>query len=112
MVDLAARDGLELDAAKLSADLGVPVIETVAVRKRGIEPLLAQLDTILLTPREARGGGEPTHDAFTLQRRARDIALAAIVRENPTEAYHRLDGYLTPGADVHLAAILRSSRLC
>jgi small GTP-binding protein len=36
MVDLASRDGLELDAARLSNELGVPVIETVAVRKRGL----------------------------------------------------------------------------
>jgi ferrous iron transport protein B len=36
MVDLARRDGLELDAARLEAELGVPVVETVAVRKRGI----------------------------------------------------------------------------
>src|SRR5215468_5041147 len=33
MVDLAKRDGLELDAAVLERELGVPVIETVAVRK-------------------------------------------------------------------------------
>ena len=31
MVDLAKRDGLELDAAKLQEELGVPVVETVAV---------------------------------------------------------------------------------
>ena len=36
MVDLAQRDGLELDSAKLEAELGVPVVETVAVRKRGL----------------------------------------------------------------------------
>jgi len=35
MVDLAKRDGLVLDAARLEAELGVPVVETVAVRKRG-----------------------------------------------------------------------------
>src|SRR5918998_3476065 len=34
MIDLARRDGLELDVARLAADLGVPVIETVAVRRR------------------------------------------------------------------------------
>ena len=33
MVDLAKRDGLELDPKRLEAELGVPVIETVAVRK-------------------------------------------------------------------------------
>src|SRR5437764_97106 len=35
MVDLAGRDGLELDSKVLENELGVPVIETVAVRRRG-----------------------------------------------------------------------------
>ena len=39
MVDLAERDGLTLDPAALSAALGVPVIPTVAVRRRGIDEL-------------------------------------------------------------------------
>jgi ferrous iron transport protein B len=109
MVDLAARDGLELDAAKLEADLGVPVIETVAVRKRGIDALLAKLDTIVDGPREIRAGDGPSHDGFTLQRRARDIALGAIVRETPTRRFtHRLDGVLLHpvAGPIILAAIL------
>jgi ferrous iron transport protein B len=44
MVDLATRDGLELDAAILSRELGVPVIPTVAVRKRGLDHLRTELD--------------------------------------------------------------------
>ena len=37
MVDLAKRDGLELDPRRLlERELGVPVVETVAVRRRGI----------------------------------------------------------------------------
>ncbi|MCY7280314.1 MAG: ferrous iron transporter B [Sphingomonas bacterium] len=109
MVDLAKRDGLELDAAKLSAELGVPVIETVAVRKRGIADLLARLDTMLLAPRELRPGAGPSHDGFTLQRRARDIALGAIVSETPTRRLtHRLDGLLLHpvAGPLILAAIL------
>ena len=39
MVDLAERDGLTLDPAALSEALGVPVIPTVAVRRRGIAEL-------------------------------------------------------------------------
>ncbi|QKG70400.1 ferrous iron transport protein B [Erythrobacter mangrovi] len=39
MVDLAERDGLTLDPAALAEALGVPVIATVAVRKRGIAEL-------------------------------------------------------------------------
>ncbi|OBX17769.1 ferrous iron transporter B [Erythrobacter sp. QSSC1-22B] len=39
MVDLAERDGLTLDPAALSAALGVAVIPTVAVRRKGIAEL-------------------------------------------------------------------------
>ena len=95
MIDLAKRDGLELDVAKLAAELGVPVIETVAVRKRGIDSLLGELDLMLLRPRTIRPGTGPSHDGFTLQRRARDLALGAILRETPTRRLtHRLDGLL------------------
>jgi len=39
MVDLAERDGLVLDPRALQESLGVPVIPTVAVRKRGLDAL-------------------------------------------------------------------------
>ena len=46
MVDLATRDGLTLDAERLSKELGVPVVPTVAVRKRGLTELLAAVDHV------------------------------------------------------------------
>jgi ferrous iron transport protein B len=109
MADLARRDGLELDPARLEADLGVPVIETVAVRKRGLDTLLARLDQTLQAPREIRPGPGPSHDGYSLQRRARDLALHAIVRETPTRRLtHRLDGLLLHplAGPIILAAIL------
>src|SRR5438270_12831164 len=39
MVDLAKRDGLELDPTALELELGVPVIGRVAVRRRGLPEL-------------------------------------------------------------------------
>lgn len=47
MVDLATRDGLELDAQVLARELGVPVVPTVAVRKRGLDHLRAELETLV-----------------------------------------------------------------
>ena len=95
MIDLAKRDGLELDVAKLSQELGVPVIETVAVRKRGVDALLSALSTLVVTPRSVRAGEGPTHDALALQRRARSIAIGAIVSETPVRRItHRLDAVL------------------
>ena len=94
MVDLARRDGLELDSGRLAEALGVPVIETVAVRRRGIASLQSALDDMLSAPRcgvheRARS------DLLHLQRQARDIASAAVVRETPVRRWtHRLDSVL------------------
>lgn len=109
MVDLAKRDGLELDAARLEQELGVPVVETVAVRKRGIAELTARIQDLLVAPRMIRAGEGPTHDSLELQRRARDIAMAAIVSETPVRRLtHRLDGVLLHpvAGPLILAAIL------
>lgn len=43
MIDLAERDGLVLDPAALHEALGVPVIPTVAVRRRGLAELSAAI---------------------------------------------------------------------
>src|SRR3546814_575987 len=50
MIDLAKRDGLEIDPARLSELLGVAVIPTVAVRRRGLDALADALDTALAAP--------------------------------------------------------------
>jgi ferrous iron transport protein B len=95
MIDLAKRDGLELDAAKLQEELGVPVVETVAVRKRGMVDIMEQLQALLLQPRKVRAGEAPSHELLPLQRRARDIAMGAILRETPVRRItHQLDGVL------------------
>jgi ferrous iron transport protein B len=94
MVDLAKRDGLELDPKALERELGVPVIETVAVRRRGIPDLHAALDDMLSAPH----CGVHEHvrsDLIHLQRRAREIATAAVIRETPVRRWtHRLDAVL------------------
>jgi ferrous iron transport protein B len=80
MIDLANRDGLTLDAAILSQELGVPVIETVAVRKRGLDDLRASL-VPMVAERQTRDA-KPT-DFATRRDEARRIARAAIVSELP-----------------------------
>jgi len=108
MVDLAKRDGLQLDPKRLEAELGVPVIETVAVRKRGISDLQAALDDMISAPRCGVHEHAPS-DLIPLQRRARDIAKAAVVSESPVRRWtHRLDGVLLHPivGPVILAAVL------
>lgn len=81
MVDLAARDGLTIDVPALAQTLGVPVIPTVAVRKRGLDDLRAALDPLVT------GHAAPAPDATHLseptlterQRHARRIARSVTV---------------------------------
>ncbi|MEI6486140.1 MAG: ferrous iron transport protein B [Sphingomonadales bacterium] len=75
MVDLAARDGITIDTARLAATLGVPVIETVAVRRRGLDALGTALagrigDSPPEPPRAAAG------DLKALQKQARILAAS------------------------------------
>lgn len=83
MVDLATRDGLELDANILSRELGVPVIPTVAVRKRGLDHLRGELESAIDGATVERPA-MPERDFDTLRKEARRIARAAIVRETPS----------------------------
>ncbi|APG61742.1 ferrous iron transporter B [Sphingorhabdus lutea] len=52
MVDMAARDGLTLSPQALETALGIKVVETVAVRKRGLTDLTAALEICLNEPAE------------------------------------------------------------
>jgi ferrous iron transport protein B len=53
MTDIARRKGIVIDAARLSGELGVPVVETVGVKTTGVRPLIKVLDSIS-TPAGAR----------------------------------------------------------
>ena len=108
MIDLARRDGLELDPRALERELGVPVIETVAVRRRGLAELHGALDDMLSAPRCGVHERVPS-DLIHLQRRAREIATAAVVSETPVRRWtHRLDSVLLHpvAGPIILAAIM------
>lgn len=94
MIDMAARDGLELDAAALAAGLGVPVVPTVAVRRRGLDELLAALD-IALQARSAAPAAphaEAVADPAALHTHARSIAQQVVVKETQVRRWgHQLD---------------------
>ncbi|TXC73334.1 ferrous iron transporter B [Sphingorhabdus soli] len=97
MIDMATRDGLELDAARLSADLGVPVIPTVAVRGRGLIELIAALEAVLDGARH-RIVEPPEHGPEAdrkLRKQAAIIARAATVGEPPERRWtQRIDAVL------------------
>ncbi|WP_353198109.1 ferrous iron transporter B [Sandarakinorhabdus sp.] len=75
MVDLAARDGIVIDAARLADLLGVPVVATVAVRKRGLDALGAALNEQIGAERPAAPALQP-RDLRALQGEARRMAAA------------------------------------
>lgn len=88
MVDLATRDGLELDPETLARELGAPVVPTIAVRRRGIEELKAAIDgkvtsANVRTIESGRGDGDEYDEVLNTER-AREIARRAIVSETPT----------------------------
>ena len=90
MVDLAERDGLVIDPEALSASLGVPVVSTVAVRRRGIEALLEAMEE---APRQDVSARHEVESLTLPERRlaARNMAKGAILSESGA---HRLHAHL------------------
>ena len=105
MADVARAEGLAIDVAKLSAELGCPVVETVAVRSDGHAGLLKMLETHLgSTAADAPGAalvaGRAADDAAMrdapssadLQREVRRIlAIAAPGAASIKRFHHRID---------------------
>jgi len=94
MVDLARRDGLIIDPDRLSAELGVPVIPTVAVRKQGIDDLKERIGLLVGDGAQRISAGRAIvhEDIVVVQRRARAIALAATTEEHGARQWsHRID---------------------
>ncbi len=96
MVDMAERDGLVIDPAALSAALGVPVVPTVAVRRRGLGLLANAIETAGAQDMRQR------HQVARLtqpERRlaAHAIAAGALLSESGVHQLHaKLDRVLLP----------------
>ena len=86
MLDLAERDGLTLDPQRLARELGVPVVPTVAVRKRGLAELLEAVDEAIRTHQPRDVVAAPRSDA-SLHQRARALARAATLSETPVRRW-------------------------
>jgi ferrous iron transport protein B len=59
MIDIARRRGIEFDLDRLSAELGVPVTTSIAVRRGGTNELLRRMDELL--------AAAPAHDRMDWQ---------------------------------------------
>ncbi|KPF58456.1 iron transporter FeoB [alpha proteobacterium AAP81b] len=107
MIDLAERDGTQIDVAALSALLGMPVVATVAVRRRGLPELGEALAQALRQP--APAPASPESDLRLLQREARMIAATVTLAQGQARRWsQRLDRVaLHPvGGPILLAALI------
>ncbi|QJB69129.1 ferrous iron transporter B [Parasphingorhabdus halotolerans] len=109
MMDLAERDGLTLDPEKLEKALGVPVVPTVAVRRRGLQELSAAVETRLAakaTDADIIVSQERDHG---LRKQAKKIASQAVISETAGRRWsERTDAVLLHpfGGPLILMAIL------
>jgi ferrous iron transport protein B len=95
MADVARAEGLQIDVAMLAAELGCPVVETVAVKSDGHAGLLALLEAHLgetLAPVAAGGAALDAPSSAELQKEVRRIiAIAAPGAISLQRFQHRID---------------------
>jgi ferrous iron transport protein B len=79
MVDIAKRRGCSVDVDRLSQELGVPVVPTVAVRKGGVASLLMAIDRLEwpAKPAAAAVWRDPTSQDIRANHREAERILAA-----------------------------------
>jgi len=100
MYDIAQRQGLRIDLDGLSRELGVPVVTTVATRRRGIDDLIAQVETLatssdVATATEGEWRAPDAAELRAAHRNAERI-MRACVRppERPDTLTGKIDGVL------------------
>jgi ferrous iron transport protein B len=96
MYDIARRQGLDIDLEGLSAELGMPVVPTVAVRKGGIDALLAEVDRVAASGVHETTWREPDAAEIRAAHREAERILKAAVKppKRPDTWTGRLDGVL------------------
>jgi ferrous iron transport protein B len=95
MADVARARGLAIDIPRLSAELGVPVVETVAVQSRGHAALLAELERQAQWPVPEAPRSAVDMDVPSLSEVQREVRrILAVVAPGATQFKrfnHRLD---------------------
>jgi ferrous iron transport protein B len=80
MFDIAQRQGIDIDIEGMSSALGIPVVTTVAVRKRGLESILAQIDMLAPDEPDSRACGE-WHEPNASEIRAAHRSVERILKQ-------------------------------
>jgi len=95
MADVARAQGLSIDIDRLAAELGCPVVETVAVRRDGHAGLVRQLERQLGDVRPAApaetAAGEPRSSAELQADVRRILAVVAPRAPRVQRFHHRID---------------------
>ena len=94
MTDVARERGLDIDVPRLSQELGLPVVETVAVRHNGHTELLAQLEKLpseKLTAHLPQATSNPPSTQALQAEVRRILQLAAPVASRVARLDHRID---------------------
>ncbi|WP_316395371.1 ferrous iron transporter B [Bradyrhizobium sp. 33ap4] len=95
MIDIAKRRGVTIDIDRMSQELGLPIVTSVAVRKGGIDELLKRTDEFLSKSHEAAASEWTTPtiaDLKVAQREAdRIIAAAVTLPTKPDTLTNRID---------------------
>ena len=98
MYDIAQRQGLRIDLEKLSAEIGAPVVTTVATRKRGIAELVAaaQAQADLAVGETLSEWHAPSAAEIRLAHREAERIMKACVRapERPDTLTGKIDSVL------------------
>jgi ferrous iron transport protein B len=89
LMDQARRRGIEIDVAALQARLGMPVVETVAVKRDGAEALVATLDGAVPPAPEAGDDHGDLHAQVSAL-----LAEAVAMPERTSRLDERLDRWL------------------
>jgi len=111
MYDIAQRQGLRIDLERLSAEIGAPIVTTVATRKRGLDELVAKADALAIS-HEGLGDNvwrEPTAAQIRAAHREAQRIVKACVRppERPDTVTGKIDAVLlNPAAGLLILALL------
>ncbi|WP_454688119.1 ferrous iron transporter B [Achromobacter aloeverae] len=96
MADEAKRRGIRIDIAQLSARLGMPVVETIAVHRDGVKTLVAQLDGDMPAAATVQDSGDLHADVRALLAETVRLPAAAATLTDRIDrwALHPVIGFL------------------
>jgi ferrous iron transport protein B len=98
MFDIAQRQGLRIDVERLSAEIGAPIVTTVATRKRGLPELLDKVEA--LVDRQALTADNAWHEPSPAEIRAAHAEAQRIFKacvkppERPDTVTGKIDSVL------------------